>query len=101
KTLRRFNERRNLFNREGKASSTTRSTRVLPPKGFWRAREKFAPHVLHRTKPILNDCRASGQSTILLPEQEAANLHYARDFSPSFGAVEEVVTCRIFQSRDD
>src|SRR5215510_8003001 len=31
-----------------------------------------------------------------LPEQEAANLHYARDFSPCSGAVEEVGTCRIF-----
>src|SRR5215831_18922497 len=60
KTLRRFYERRNQFNREGKASSTARLTRVLPRKGFWRAREKFAPHMLHpqNAKPMLNDCRA-------------------------------------------
>src|SRR5262249_30404693 len=46
--------RRNQFNREGKASSIARLTRVLPREGFWRARGKFAPNA----EPMLNDCRA-------------------------------------------
>src|SRR5262244_3968699 len=60
KTLRRFNERRNQFNREGKASSTARLTRVLPRRLLASAGEIRTPHAptAQNAEPMLNDCRA-------------------------------------------